>query len=107
MFSRRCRLPFLAPLDSHGSFQPRKNMHESFQSIKWDYHDSMSHGSAFVRKYAITTGGDRSGTAAGRNSHDSRLQAGPVRRRDHFTCKFIGAGPHTRLGIVIIPEGVR
>ena len=50
-----------------------------------------------VRKYAITIGG----TAKRGNSHDSRLQA------DHFTCKFIGAGPHTPFGIIIIYQGVR
>jgi hypothetical protein len=73
-----------------------------------DYHDSMSHTAvnltvlscAKVRNYYRR---DRSGTAAGPQNVGIPTIPGcrrdrSRRRRDHFTCKFIGAGPHTPFG---------
>ena len=56
---------------------------------------------------------DRSGTAAGPQNVGIPTIPGcrrdrSRRRRDHFTCKFIGAGPHTPFGNYNnIPGGVR
>ena len=83
-----------------------------------DYHDSMSHTAinltvlscAKVRNYYRR---DRSGTAAGPQNVGIPTIPGcrrdrSRRRRDHFTCKFIGAGPHTPFGNYNnIPGGVR
>ena len=65
-----------------------------------DYHDSMSHTAinltvlscAKVRNYYRR---DRSGTAAGPQSCRRDRSR---RRRAHFTCKFLGAGPQTPFG---------
>ena len=65
---------------------------------------------AKVRNYY---GRDRSGTAAGPQNVGIPTIPGwrrdrYRRRRDHFTCKFIGAGPHTPFGNYNnIPGGVR
>ena len=73
-----------------------------------DYQDSMSDAAvnlrvllcAKVRSYYRR---DRSGTAAGPQNVGIPTIPGcrrdrSRRRRDHFTCKFIGAGPHTPFG---------
>ena len=77
-----------------------------------DYHDSMSHTAANltvlscakVRNYYR-----RDGTAKRGNSTIPGCRRDRFRhRRDHFTCKFIGAGPHTPFGNYNnIPGGVR